>query len=195
MYFPVVGFVYLIATPSSFSVWFFYLLLTAEAAVANWAGLTVTPDAYIYSPTQALSWQCGGAFAAMVVLGLLDGAQAPASGACASVFRRTGELDESREMCSYRLAVIGGIAASVYIPGLVLEVGIDLYIAVLLLASVMIVYVGMTRLAIQSGVLYITATFSPQAQTTAIAGTDVNPHALVGIALSYSWASDISRFS
>ena len=85
----------------------------------------------------------------------------------------------------------GGIAAAVYILAWFWKSGIDLYIAVLLLASVMIVYVGLTRLAIQSGVLYITATFSPQALTTAITGTDVNPHALVGIALSYSWASDI----
>lgn len=190
LYFPVIGFVYLIATPISFSVWFFYLLLTAEAAVANWAGLTVTPDAYIYSPTQALSWQCGGAFAAMVVWGFWM-ARRHLRAVLRSVFRGAGELDDSREMCSYRLAVIGGIAAAVYILAWFWKSGIDLYIAALLLASVMIVYIGITRLAIQSGVLYITATFSPQALTTAIAGTDVNPHALVGIALSYSWASDI----
>ena len=174
LYFPVIGFVYLIATPISFSVWFFYLLLTAEAAVANWAGLTVTPDAYIYSPTQALSWQCGGAFAAMVVWGFWM-ARRHLRAVLRSVFRGTGELDDSREMCSYRLAVIGGIAAAVYILAWFWKSGIDLYIAVLLLASVMIVYVGMTRLAVQSGVLYITATFSPQALTTAVAGDRRQP--------------------
>ena len=143
LYFPVIGFVYLIATPISFRVWFFDLLLTAEAAVANWAGLTVTPDAYIYSPTQALSWQCGGAFAAMVVWGFWM-ARRHLRAVLRSVFQRTGELDDSREMCSYRLAVIGGIAAALYILVWFWKSGIDLYIAVLLLTG--FVYAVFTQL-------------------------------------------------
>jgi len=61
----------------------------------------------------------------------------------------------------------------------------------LILLLVMVVYIGMTRIVVQSGVVYVPAPFSPQALTLAVTGTAIAPQNLVALSLSYSWCSDI----
>lgn len=190
IYFPIIGFVYLISTPISFSVWFFYLLSLAGTALVNWLGVTIQPDSFMYSPHTQLQWTSSGAFVAMVVLSLWM-ARYHLAAVYRTVMRGTQELDDRDEMIPYWLAVWGGLAATLFIVGWLWASGMDLYVAVLLLLLVMFVYLGMTRIVIQSGVVYVTAPFSPQALTLATVGTAIGPQNLVALSLSYSWCSDI----
>ena len=190
IYFPIIGFVYLISTPISFSVWFFYLLSLVGTALANWFGLTVLPDSFMYSPHTQLQWTASGAFVAMVLWSLWMGRHHLVA-VLRTVVRRTGELDDADEMMSYPLAVWGGLAATVFIVGWLWASGMDLHVAILFLGLVILVYIGMTRIVIQSGVVYVTSPFSPQALTLATTGTAIGPHNLVALSLSYSWCSDI----
>ena len=190
IYFPVIGFVYLVSTPISFSVWFFYLLSIAGTALINWMGVMVVPDSFMYSPHTQLQWTSSGAFVAMVMWSLWMGRKHLAA-VSRSVLRRSTELDDSEEMIPYSWAVWGGLAATVFIVGWLWRSGMDLYVAVLLLCLAVIVYIGMTRIVIQSGVHYVTSPFSPQALCLAVTGTAVGPQALVALSLSYSWCSDI----
>jgi len=190
IYFPVIGFVYLISTPISFSVWFFYLLSIAGTAFMNWLGVMVTPDSFMYSAHTQLQWTSSGAFVAMVGWSLWMARRHLASVA-RSVLRRTPPLDDSQEMLPYGWAVWGGLAATLFIVAWLWRSGMDLHIAILLLVLAMAVYVGMTRIVIQSGVHYVTSPFSPQALTMAVTGTAVGPQSLVALSLSYAWCSDI----
>jgi hypothetical protein len=190
IYFPIIGFVYLISTPISFSVWFFYLLSLAGTALVNWMGMTIQPDSFMYSPHTQLQWTSSGAFMAMVIWSMWMGRRHLAA-VYRTVLRRTNELDDHDEMMSYSLAVWGGLAATVFIVGWLWASGMDLYVAALLLLLVMFVYIGMTRIVVQSGVVYVTAPFSPQALTLATLGTAIGPQNLVALSLSYSWCSDI----
>ncbi|MFP6642207.1 MAG: DUF6785 family protein [Candidatus Latescibacterota bacterium] len=190
IYFPIIGFVYLISTPISFSVWFFYLLSLAGTALVNWLGMTVQPDSFMYSPHTQLQWTSSGAFVAMVFWSLWMGRYHLAA-VYRTVVRRTGELDDVDEMIPYPLAVWGGLAVTVFIVGWLWASGMDLHVAMLLLLLVMVVYIGMTRIVVQSGVVYVTAPFSPQALTLAVTGTAIAPQNLVALSLSYSWCSDI----
>lgn len=190
IYFPVIGFVYLISTPISFSVWFFYLLSIPGTAFMNWLGVMVTPDSFMYSPHTQLQWTASGAFVAMVGWSLWMARQ-HLSAVARSVLRRSPRLDDRQEMLPYTWAVWGGLAAAVFVAGWLWRSGMDLHIAVLLLVLAMAVYVGMTRIVIQSGVHYVTSPFSPQALTLAVTGTAVGPQSLVALSLSYAWCSDI----
>lgn len=190
IYFPVIGFVYLVSTSISFSVWFFYLLSLVGTAFVNWLGLTVQPDSFMYSAQTQLQWTSSGAFVAMVAWSLWMGRKHLAAVIRTALGRSDG-VDDRDEMMPFAWAVWGGAAASLYILGWLWASGMGLVTAILLLALVMVAYIGMTRIVIQSGIHYITSPFSPQALTLAVTGTAVGPSSLVALALSYSWCSDI----
>ena len=190
IYFPIIGFVYLISAPISFSVWFFYLLTIGGTAVANWLGISIEPDGFMSSKHTQLQWTASGAFVAMVGWSLWMG-RAHLRAVCRSVFGRTGEIDDTREMMPYAVAVWGGLLAAAFIVGWLWRSGMDIHVAVLVLVLAMCVYIGMTRIVIQSGVHYLTSPYNPQALTLALTGTGVGPQNLVALSLSYSWCSDI----
>ena len=190
VYFPVIGFMYLVGTAVSFSIWFFYLFTLFETSLVNWAGLTVSrPDAFVWD-WQTLSWQAFGAFAAMVLLSLWM-SRHHLGAVLRTVFRNSGELDDSEEMLSYRLAVYGGLASALYILLWLWKSGMEIYIAALYLATLLIVFTGMTRLVTQVGMHYLTAPMTAQALPLAIAGTGIAPHSLIALALSHACFGDV----
>ncbi|MEE2657152.1 MAG: DUF6785 family protein [Candidatus Latescibacterota bacterium] len=190
IYFPIIGFVFLIGTPISFSIWFFHLLAIAGTALVNWVGFTVEPVSFQYSPYTQLSWLAGGALIAMVLWSFWM-ARDHLAALYRTVMRGSGELDDRQEMMPYRMAVWGGVVALIYILGWLWRLGMELHVACLLVFCAMVVYIAMTRIVIQSGVHYVTATLSPQAMTLAATGSAINPFSIVALSLSYSWCSDI----
>ncbi|MFH1569892.1 MAG: DUF6785 family protein [Gemmatimonadota bacterium] len=190
LYFPVIGFAYLISTPISFSIWFFHLLGLAESALLAWLGIVTLPSAFVSGQIVTLGWQCSGAFAAMVAVSLWM-ARRHLLAVVRTALGMAGGVDDREEMMSYRGALAGGLAAGAYILAWLWRSGMSPGTAALFLAGAVVVYVGMTRVVVQSGVYYLTSPFSPQYLTLAITGTAVSPYSLVALALSYSWCSDI----
>ena len=190
IYFPIVGFMYLVGTGISFSIWFFYLFTMAETGVVNWAGLTVTrPDTFVWD-WQTLSWQAYGAFVAMVLWSLWM-SRHHLRAVSRKVFKGGEGPEDTDEMIPYRLAVYGGLTAAFYILAWLWKSGMDLYVAALYLAAMLIMFIGITRLVIQSGMHYLTPPLTAQALPLAIAGTAVSPHSMVAMALSYSCFGDV----
>lgn len=73
IYFPVIGFTYLVPTSISFSIWFFYLFTMVETGVVNLTTVSaMRPDAFVWG-WQMLAWQSHGAFTAMVLWSLWMG--------------------------------------------------------------------------------------------------------------------------
>jgi hypothetical protein len=190
VYFPVVGFAYLASTAILFSVWFFYLVAVLETGLVNWAGLTTLPDPFVWGSTPTLSWQGFGAFVAMVAWSLWMGRRHLAA-VVRKAWRNDYELDDSGELMPYRVALFGAIAGSAYAVGWLWRSGMDLPVAALYLMGVLVIYLGITRLVIQSGIYYLTTPLASQALTLAVTGTHMDPRNLVGLALSYSWCGDI----
>jgi hypothetical protein len=189
LYFPVIGFVYLIGSSISFSVWFFHLLILAQSALLNWLGVVTLPASFVSGQIVTLGWQSSGAFIAMVLVSLWMARRHLVAVVRAAWGR--GDLDDTQEMLSYRTAVMGGGLATAYILGWLYMSGMQPLVAVLFLAGVLLVYLGMTRLVVQTGVHYITSPLNPQYLIMAVTGTVIGPHSLVALALSYSWCSDI----
>jgi hypothetical protein len=189
IYFPVIGFTYLVSTSISFSIWFFYLFSLLQSRLANWADLSLEhPDAFVWD-WQPLSWQAYGAFCAMVLWSLWM-ARKHLRDALRQALGRASAKDED-EMLSYRAAFIGGSVAGLYVLAWLWRSGMDLHIALLYFASMLAIFVGITRLAVQAGLHYLTAPLVAQALPFAITGTAIAPHNIVAMGLSYGTFGDV----
>jgi len=190
LYFPVIGFMYLVSTSVSFSVVFFYLVAVVQEGVTRRIGYDVTrPDAFVWG-MQSLSWQAWGGFTAMVLISLWM-ARRHVKAVLRQVFDGEQTIDDGEEMVSYRTAVYGFIIGMVYILAWVWRSGMDLHIAALFIAGVLVAYYGITRIVIQAGVYFLTPPVGAQAFALAITGTSVGGHNLVALGISYSWFGDV----
>ncbi len=190
LYFPVIGFTYLVSTSVSFSICFFYLVAVVQEGITNRIGYDVTrPDAFVWG-MQSLSWQAWGGFTAMVLLSLWMGRRHLADVVHQSFGgRRT--IDDTREMLSYRTAVLGFVVGIGYILAWLWRSGMDLHIALLFTSGVLVAYYGITRLVIQAGIYFLTPPVGAQAFTLAVTGTGIGGNNLVALGLSYSWFGDV----
>lgn len=187
---PIVGFIFLAGTGISFSIWFFYLGAVIQEGVTNRFGYDLTqPDAFVWG-MQSLSWQGWGAFVGMVLWSLWVG-RGHLRAVLRQVFRGERSIDDRGEILSYRTAVWGGLLALAYVVGWLWRSGMDLHLALLMVAGVLIGYTGITRLVIQTGMYYLTTPVGGQAFALSLTGTGVGAANLVPLSLSYAWFGDV----
>ena len=187
---PVLGFMFLTSTQISFSIWLFYLVAFIEEGLTNIIGYEVSSaDPFVWG-MQSLSWQSWGAFTAMVLLSIWMARQHLVA-VFKHAFSRAAPLDDRREILSYRVAVYGLLLGLAYIIWWLQRLGMELPIACLFVFGVLIAYIGITRLVIQTGLYYLTTPVVSQAFTLAITGTGIAPPNLIALALSYTWFGDV----
>ncbi len=191
LYFPIVGFVYLVNTAISFSVLFFYLFTMLEAGLVNWAGYNLTRvDPFAWGWQLGLAWQAWGAFLAMVAWsGWM--ARQHLWAVVRQVFIGSEEIDDAREMISYRVALYGFVVTTLFVLAWLWHSGMDPHVAVLCFFTALAIFLGITRLVIQTGLHQVTTPMSAQGLTLAITGTAIAPHNLVALGLSYGWCGDV----
>ncbi len=173
-----------------FSVWFFYLFNTAETILFNRTGFTIgASETYSVDPS-ALAWQGFGAFAAMVAGGVWV-ARGHLRDAFRKAFRGDPAVDDSGEILSYRTAVLGLGLSALFILLWLCAVGVALPAALLLLLAVAVIYLGVTRIAIEGGLVFFRSPLVPQALPLyALGPASLSGPTMAGLALSYGWACD-----
>ena len=190
-YFPVIGFMYFANLNVTFSIWFFFLLTLLEEGLFNRFGLGVTEaDKFVWG-LPSTSWQCWGAFVVLVLWGLWM-----ARDHLKDVFRKAWNpaypIDDRRELMSYRAAVLGFLLGTFYMLTWLYEAGMEWSVAMLFLAGVLIAYLGITRLVVQTGVFYLTTPVVSQAMTMMTLGTSaISPTGLAALGLTYSFFGDV----
>ena len=191
LYFPVIGFMYFANLNVSFSIWFFFLLTLVEEGLFNRFGLGVTDaDKFVWG-LPSTSWQCWGAFVTLVLWGLWV-----ARDHIKDVFRKAWNtdlpIDDSREMMSYRASVVGLVIGTVYMLVWLNKAGMEWWVASSFLAFVLIAYLGITRLVIQTGIYYLTTPVVSQAMTMMSFGTSaISAPGLAALGLCYSFFGDV----
>ena len=190
IYLPVLGFMFLVSTHISFSIWFFYLLSTVQEGIINRIGYDISsPEPFAWG-LQTLNWQAWGAFTAMVLWSVWMGRR-HLTAVFLHAFKIGERIDDREEMISYRPAVYGTLAGLVYVLWWLCRSGMDFHVALLAVFGVLVAYIGLTRLVIQSGLYYLTIPIPGQAFALAIAGTAIAPTNLVAVSVSYSWFGDV----
>ncbi len=188
--FPLMGITYFVNVDVIFSVWVFNLFNLVETALFNRTGFSVgASETYSIYPS-ALAWQGFGAFAA-IVLGGVWVARGHLRDVLRKAFRKDASVDDTGEILSYRAAVFGVLGAAVYILLWLHAVGIALHVAVLLLFAVVTLYLGLTRIVIEGGLVFVRGPLVPQAFPMHMVGpATLSGSTMAGLALSYAWACD-----
>lgn len=194
IYFPLIGFAYLINLDVAFSVWFFHLLAIAQFWVYDRIGFTVGAGDNYCSASPELGWQGFGGMIVMVVWGIWM-----ARDHLGDVFRKAltndKRVDDSQELLSYRTAVLAGLLGLLYMVVFLFKTGMSLLVIVMFLFGVFVIYLGVTRIVIEGGLVFMRGPMIAQhftAYTLGVSG--MSPRSMTALAVSYAWFCDIKSF-
>lgn len=207
-WYPIIGFAYFVNLDVLASVWFFHLFASIETGIMDRLGYsTGTPDIYC-SASHAVGWQGFGALAMLVLTGLYTarrhlwwaarlaaGQPAPSAAEARRPADESQLRAERRELLSYRTAFLGVLLGVVYLAAWLWRSGMDPGAVVVFLVGTWIVYVGVTRIVIQTGLVFVRAPMTAQSFTTSMLGpANLSASSLTALAVSFSWVHTVFFF-
>lgn len=190
LYPMIVGFAYFIKLDILLSLWVFNLLTNLEIGVFNRLGYEA--GAYEEYSTKPLSVgaQTMGAFVVIVSVGFYM-ARHHLKDVYRKVFHGAKDVDDSNEVMSYRAAVLGFLIGAAYLVVWHYQTGMELKLIPLFLLGCLVMYLGITRVIAETGLIALRAPLMPQPFALFLMGSDVlTQRTMVSVALSYTWCSD-----
>jgi hypothetical protein len=189
----VLGLAYLINTGVAFSLWFFYLLAKCQVALYVLTGVRSTVEldsTSLRGPIDSImSFQVMGAMIALVVLGLWS-----ARTHLGAVWReaRAGSAPSGEgELVPYRAAVIGLVAGLATMVVWLWCSGLPLWAAAMFLFGAFAVYLALTRVVVEAGMVTALQGLTGAGFTMAGAGTSaLGLRGMLGLGFTMPWAGD-----
>ncbi|MGA1197693.1 MAG: DUF6785 family protein, partial [Candidatus Latescibacterota bacterium] len=192
--FPVVGFTFLIHADVSFSIWFFHLLSNVQIGIFNRIGFTIGSGDIYGSSHATQGWMGFGALAFMVVWGMWM-ARDHLRDVFRKAFDRDVEVEDSGEMLSYRGAFVTLFLSLVYLVCWLLMSGMDVLTVVPFLFAVFVLYLGITRIVMEGGLVFVRGPIVAQSFAVHTLGAaSISPQGLTALALSYCWQHELKGF-
>ncbi|MFH1567423.1 MAG: DUF6785 family protein [Gemmatimonadota bacterium] len=194
--FPMVGFSYLINLDIAFSLWFFNIVAKVVKGTLGILGISGTEKLGVYGVTSEpiLAHQGQGAITVLVLFGLWL-AREHLREVFAKAFGRAPEVDDSREIMSYRAAVLGLLGSAAVMGGWLTLTGLPVWVAAATLVLAFLIFIGLTRVVVESGVATaVGPMISSSVMVSAVGSTALGPAGLVGLAYTYVWAADMRTF-
>ncbi|HID95477.1 MAG TPA: hypothetical protein EYP53_05395 [Candidatus Latescibacteria bacterium] len=187
---PVVGFSFFASLDVLASIWFFYLVSVIQVGIFNRIGFSLGPRDHWCSAVPSVGWQAFGGFVFLVLFGLWR-ARKHLRDVFRKAFKAGCEVDDSKELLSYRTAVWGLIFGLLYIVGWLHKAGMDYPVIFLFLSVTFIIYVGVSRLVAETGMIYVRAPLTAQSFTQFALGTSsLSAPTMTAIAFSYALIAD-----
>ena len=188
--FPLLGISYFINTDVLMSVWVFNLVNLAEISLFNRLGFTIgVAEIYSVSPA-SLAWQGFGAFSALVFGGIWV-AREHLQRIWRKAWHGDASIDDGHELMSYRSSVITIVASIAFILLWLNAIGISFFVSLLLVYAVIMLYLGLTRIVVEGGLVFVRGPLLPQAFAMHSVGPGLlGSRTMTGLALSYAWACD-----
>jgi len=187
---PVVGFSFFAPLSVLLSVWLFYLLSVIQIGIFNRIGFSLGPRDHWCSAVPSAGWQSFGGFLFYVLWGLWM-ARRHLRDVIKKAFKRGSHVDDSRELLSYRTAVLGLILGLIYIVGWLHSAGMDYHVIFLFILTTFIIYIGVAKLMAETGMIYVRAPLTAQSFTQFTLGTaSLSPPTMTAIAFSYALIAD-----
>ena len=193
--FPMLGFCYLVNPDVAFSMWFFNLLSLMVRGGMAYFGYRITENLGIYGSPSPLFKHLGmGAMIVLVVAGLWS-----AKAHLKEVFRKAlfgkRTVDDSDEILSYRASVWGMLLGLIYMGFWLHASGIPALMVAVFLFAVFVIFIGLTRIVVESGMAVAVA--STIGSSYVISGFGANrfgASGVAGMALTYVWSADVRTF-
>ena len=195
--FPTIGFSYLINLDIAFGLWFFSLLAVLEKGVFNVIGFHSTEQSSIYGVGDYpyLAHQGMGAMIVLVLFGLWVGRK-HLQDVWRSALGKEDREGDGDEILSYRTAILGLTGGVIVMAVWLWHSGLSSWWAVFLfLFGAFVLYIGLTRIAVQGGVAVARAPMiASDFVILGVGSSALGSVELVSLAFTYVWAADISTF-
>ncbi len=186
--FLILGFSYLLSLDVALSIWFFHLLVKIESGIFSILGFSLTGHGEGWCGSSvATTHQNGGAIIALVLFGLWI-ARRHLFDVFKKAFTGRGNVDDSQELFSYRVAVFGMMGGLIFIGCWLRAAGMPPLVIPVVIFSVFVTFLGLTRVIAQAGVGFMCCGISPPILATSSIGTSsFGPQGLAALGTIYTW--------
>ena len=194
LYWPMLCIAFFLNAEVSLSFWVFVLLGVVEEGVFNRLGFSIRNSLsvpYFDASRPALAWQGYGAMVAMVGVNLWV-----ARGHVANVVRkairpRSPCLDDGQELLPARTAVVGLLVAGGFMMLWLWRLGLRPPAAALFLAAALVGFIGLSRLVVEGGLVFILPPLTAQsAAVTLLGNSAMGASQLTAMGLTMAWIAD-----
>lgn len=184
--FLVFGFAFFANVDVLFSIWVFRVLAIMQEGIFATFGFKLSnPNSGISSPTAA---QNIGGFFFFVIWGLWM-ARRHLADVLNKALGRSTHIDDSRELLSYRTALIGFCTGLAYILMWLNRAGMDLWVAAILMTCVLLLYLGVTRIVAETGVVLLDLPLNAHDFAISVVGSsNLSPASLTSMGLANAFA-------
>lgn len=194
IFFPLIGFAYLINLDVSLSIWFFYVLGVIQIGLYNRIGYSIGSSEAYDSGHAAMGSQGFGAFVFMVLWGLWMGRR-HLKDVFGKALDKNYSVDDSEELLSYRTAVFGLVFGLIYLSAWLMKSGMEPKVLVLFLPATFIIYIGVTRIVMEGGLVFLRCPMiGPSFAAYALGSSAISTPSMVSLAFTYMWSADIKSF-
>lgn len=191
---PMVGFFYLATAETTLSLWVFNLLSFAARAGMDILGVGVRETLGIYGARSPTFQHLGmGAMFAMVMMGAWASRGQLKAVWLSAIGRGNGE--DADEILSYRFAFWGTLVGLTVMAVWLVSAGMSWYVALYLLLLAFVLFVGLTRIVVGTGMAEaVAAAIAPSMVASHLGTALVGRHGIMGLVLAHTWCSDIRTF-
>ena len=196
--FATLGFFFLIIREVSFSLWALFLLNLIQKAVYLRLGIGTTMETAIspfsrWSSPDLVHQGVGGLI--VLVLGGLWLGRRHIADVLRKAFTGARDIDDSREILSYRGAVFGLFGSFAVMTVWLWLSGIPLLGVLVFLFFAFVIFLGLTRLVAEGGVAVIyNPLVAPDAAVSAMGSSFFGASGIMGLMFTRVWANDIMNF-
>ena len=189
--FPMVGFSYFVNLDIALGIWLFNLIARIEEGCLNILGVSSTETLDFSGPSPLVAHQGMGAMIVLVIFGFWMGRRH-----LAQVFRKAflndASIDDSDEILSYRVAVLGLLVSNLFIGWWLLEAGMAFWVVPIYLFALFLLCIGVSRVVSEGGVASTRTPLIPTAFVTSGLGSSaLGPQNLTVLGMTYVWATSL----
>jgi len=183
----VIGFAYFIASDVCLSLWLFYVLFKIQCMVGSMHAWDMSTTqgiwGYCMGPTFVSHEEAGGALA--LVIWLLFSMRGHLANVWRKAVSNAGDVDDSQEPLSYRAAVfgLGGCYLGLFV-WLTLVARLTPTLSAAILGGSFVVFVMLSWLVVQGGLLFVQHSFSAVEMSTVFGGSHVAPAGLLATGMT-----------
>ncbi len=189
--FEVIGLAYLVNADVLFSLWLFAWLFMIQKAILSSIGYTLGPiELYSGPGTPTEAYEACGGIIAYVFIGLFI-ARRHLWAVVRKAVWNASDVDDSRELLSYRAALVVLVLGLAFILGWMVKSGMALSHALLFIVGALIAFLGLTKIICEAGLAYARTPVTPSAFTHTFLGPGgLGPASIVSLGMHLCWSGD-----
>ena len=191
----IIAFGYFTKSEVLLSIWVFHLLAILQIGIFDRTGFTIGGSDPWCSLDAAIGWQNFGGMIVFVGWGIWA-ARAHLKAVILQAFTRRNTVDDSGEIMSSRMSVFVFLGSAIYLFFFLHHAGMALGPLVAFWLGTFVLYLGLARIMVESGLVYLRGPITAQAFTWHLFGiAGMGPSSAAALGLSFTFFCDAKTFA